>query len=136
MTETIVLAVHITVAFALILIVLLQSGKGANMGAAFGGSSQTVFGSRGPAGFMSKLTTGVAVVFMLTSLTLSMISAGDRQVTILDEVDQSGVVEELPPAAAPPEEAGSAGGIDPFESEPPVDETATDKDSGNPIGEN
>ena len=135
MTETIVLAVHVIVAFALILIVLLQSGKGANMGAAFGGSSQTVFGSRGPAGFMSKLTTAVAVIFMLTSLTLSMISAGDRQVTILDEIEQSDVVDELPPVAEPPEEAPEAGAIDPFATQPDVDETVPDKDSGKPIGE-
>ena len=135
MTETIVLAVHVIVAFALILIVLLQSGKGASMGAAFGGSSQTVFGSRGPAGFMSKLTTGVAVVFMLTSLTLSMISAGDRQVTIIDDIDQQTEVEELPPAAEPPEEAPEAGAIDPFATPSPADETATDKDSGKPAGE-
>jgi preprotein translocase subunit SecG len=136
MTETVVLVVHIVVAFAMILIVLLQSGKGANMGAAFGGSSQTVFGSRGPAGFMSKLTTGVAVVFMLTSLTLSMISAGDRQVTILDDVAQPDVVEELPPVEELPEEAGSAGAIDPFATEPPADETPIDEDTGKPIGEN
>lgn len=136
MTETIVLAVHVMVAFALILIVLLQSGKGASMGAAFGGSSQTVFGSRGPAGFMSKLTTAVAVIFMLTSLTLSMLSAEDRQVTILDDVAPPPTVEELPPVAEPLEEAPAAGVIDPFATPPPADETATDKDSGKPAGEN
>jgi len=54
--------------------ILLQSGKGAEIGAAFGGSSQTVFGSRGPANFLSKLTVVVAAVFMLTSLTLAILA--------------------------------------------------------------
>lgn len=56
----------------LISIVLLQSGKGAEMGAAFGGSSQTLFGSRGAATFINKLTTVVAVLFMVTSLLLTL----------------------------------------------------------------
>src|SRR5208337_2142318 len=62
---------HIVVCLVLILIVLLQAGKGADMGAAFGGSSQTVFGSSGAGTFLGKLTAGVAIVFMLTSLTLT-----------------------------------------------------------------
>ncbi len=66
---------HIAVAVFLILVVLLQTGKGAEMGAAFGGSSQTLFGSGGPAGFMAKLTTAAAVGFMLTSLGLAYISS-------------------------------------------------------------
>jgi preprotein translocase subunit SecG len=64
--------VHITVCILLILIVLLQTGKGADIGAAFGGgSSQTLFGSAGPAGFFTKITTGVAVIFMVTSIGLA-----------------------------------------------------------------
>ena len=60
------------VCFFLICIVLLQSGKGAEMGAAFGGSSQTLFGSRGAATFLNKLTTAAAVLFMVTSLLLAL----------------------------------------------------------------
>ena len=68
--------IHVTVSIALIMIVLLQTGKGADMGAAFGGgSSQTLFGSTGGATVLSKLTTGAAVVFMLTSLSLAYISS-------------------------------------------------------------
>ena len=63
--------VHIAACVVLILVVLLQAGKGANMGAAFGGSSQTVFGSSGPGTFLGKMTTIIATVFMLTSLALS-----------------------------------------------------------------
>ncbi len=66
------LIIHVLVCFFLICIVLLQSGKGAEMGAAFGGSSQTLFGSRGAATFLNKLTTVAAVLFMLTSLFLTM----------------------------------------------------------------
>jgi len=62
---------HVTVCLVLILVVLLQAGKGANMGAVFGGSSQTLFGSSGPGTFLSKMTTVVAVIFMLTSFSLS-----------------------------------------------------------------
>jgi preprotein translocase subunit SecG len=63
---------HILVCVALIGVVLLQSGKGAEMGASFGASgSQSVFGAGGGNTFMSKLTTGAAIIFMLTSLTLA-----------------------------------------------------------------
>lgn len=71
---TFVLIMHILVCFSLIGIVLLQSGKGAELGAAFGGSSQTLFGSRGAATFLNKITTGVAVVFMVTSLLLAVLT--------------------------------------------------------------
>jgi preprotein translocase subunit SecG len=67
--------IHILACFFLIAVVLLQSGKGAEIGAAFGGSSQTLFGSRGSASFLSKMTTVVAVVFMVTSLTLAVVTS-------------------------------------------------------------
>ncbi len=70
---TVITILHIIVALALILIVLLQTGKGAGIGAAFGGGgSGTVFGSRGPAGFLSKITAAAAIVFMITSLGLNL----------------------------------------------------------------
>ena len=69
---SLLLALHVIVCIALIIIVLLQAGKGAEVGAAFGaGSSQTVFGAGGGKSFMSKLTASVAIIFMLTSLTLA-----------------------------------------------------------------
>jgi preprotein translocase subunit SecG len=70
-----ILLIHIIVCFFLIFIVLVQSGKGAELGAAFGGSSQTLFGARGAATLFSKLTTIAAVVFMITSLTLAIMTA-------------------------------------------------------------
>jgi preprotein translocase subunit SecG len=66
--------VHVIVAVALILIVLLQAGKGAELGAAFGGASQTVFGPRGPGSFLGKLTAAAACIFMVTSLALAIFS--------------------------------------------------------------
>jgi preprotein translocase subunit SecG len=67
--------IHVIVAVALVLIVLLQAGKGAGIGAAFGGASQTVFGPRGPGSFLGKLTTAAAGIFMITSLVLAVFSS-------------------------------------------------------------
>jgi preprotein translocase subunit SecG len=73
---TILIIVHVVVCIALIMIVLLQTGKGADMGAAFGGGgSQTLFGSTGASTFLSKATTGAAIIFMLTSLALAYLSS-------------------------------------------------------------
>jgi len=69
---TLIVVLHVIVCVALILVILLQTGKGSDIGAVFGGgSSQTLFGSTGPTSFLSKLTAGAAVVFMLTSLFLA-----------------------------------------------------------------
>jgi len=63
---------HILAAIALVMIVLLQTGRGSEIGAAFGsGSSQTLFGSSGSTSFMTKLTTGTVVIFMVTSMLLA-----------------------------------------------------------------
>ncbi|OGQ10629.1 MAG: preprotein translocase subunit SecG [Deltaproteobacteria bacterium RBG_19FT_COMBO_46_12] len=81
---TIIVVVHVLVCVSLILIVLLQAGKGADMGAAFGGASQTIFGSAGAMGFLSKLTTVAAIVFMITSLLLTFASTR-RASTVMKE---------------------------------------------------
>lgn len=79
--------VHIIVSIALIAIVLLQSGKGAEMGASFGASgSQSVFGAGGGNTFMSKMTTGAAIIFMLTSLTLAYLSGHSGSSSIMSSV--------------------------------------------------
>ena len=70
---TIVITIHIIVCLSLVMLVLLQHGKGADMGATFGGSSQTLFGSSGATSFFHKLTAEVAIVFMVTSLTLAFL---------------------------------------------------------------
>jgi preprotein translocase subunit SecG len=69
---TAIAIIHVVVSIALILIVLLQTGRGSEIGAAFGsGSSQTIFGSSGSSGFMTKLTTIAVAIFMITSLLLA-----------------------------------------------------------------
>ena len=75
---------HIAVSIFMIAVVLLQSGKGAEMGASFGSSgSQSVFGAGGGPTFLSKMTTGVAIIFMLTSLTLAYLSGQPASSSIM-----------------------------------------------------
>lgn len=73
--QILVTVIHCLVGLFLILVVLLQSGKGGGMGAAFGGASSGVFGARGANPFLSKLTAGCAVAFFITSITLSVMSS-------------------------------------------------------------
>lgn len=71
--ETLVVVIHVIAAIAIIALVLLQQGKGADAGAAFGsGASQTVFGSSGSGNFLTRSTTIAAVIFFVTSLTLAI----------------------------------------------------------------
>ena len=81
-TATVIL--HLIVCFLMIAAILLQAGKGAEIGAAFGGSSQTVFGSRGPGTFLSKVTVAAAVIFMLTSLGLALLSKQENVASVID----------------------------------------------------
>lgn len=103
---------HIAVAVFLILVVLLQTGKGAEMGAAFGGSSQTLFGGGGPAGFMAKLTTAAAVAFMLTSLGLAYVSSAGRiggvQLPATQELPAQVPADTLPDTSQAPDGGGAA----------------------------
>ena len=74
--ETILLIIHVLVALALIGLVLIQQGKGADMGAGFGsGASGTVFGASGSASFMSRLTGGVAAAFFILTIILAIVSS-------------------------------------------------------------
>lgn len=74
---TVVVILHIVVSLAMILVILLQTGKGSDIGAVFGGGgSQTLFGSSGPTGFLGKMTAAAAIIFMCTSLFLAYFSGG------------------------------------------------------------
>lgn len=95
---TLIAIIHIIVCLILMGVVLLQAGKGAEMGAAFGGSSQTIFGSRGAATFLSKLTVGAAILFMVTSLTLSVLS---RERSIAPSIVDSDTKDEIIPKDVP-----------------------------------
>jgi preprotein translocase subunit SecG len=94
---TLVTIVHVICCLFLIGVVLLQQGKGADMGAVFGGSSSTIFGSSGAGNFLTRLTTAAAVIFMLTSLTLTYASARRLSSTVFD----TGSLPEPPPLSAP-----------------------------------
>jgi len=72
---TILTIIHISVCLFLVSIVLLQHGKGADIGATFGGSSQSLFGTEGPMPLMNKVTTAAAIIFMATSISLAYFSA-------------------------------------------------------------
>jgi preprotein translocase subunit SecG len=98
--QILITIVHVIACIVLILTVLLQAGKGANMGAVFGGSSQTIFGSSGPGTFLGKMTTAVAIIFMLTSLSLSY--SVSRKGSSLMEGAAQPVAQKTVPAPAVP----------------------------------
>lgn len=101
---TVLIIIHILACLALILVVLLQAGKGASMGAAFGGSSQTVFGSAGAATFLAKMTTAVALVFILTSLGLAIFGGKGGPASVMNEGPATPPAQTAPaptPAPAP-----------------------------------
>jgi preprotein translocase subunit SecG len=100
--------VHVIVCFALVLIVLLQAGKGAEMGAAFGGASQTLFGSSGAMGFLTKLTTAAAIVFMITSLLLAFSTSGQSSSVMSTKPAQREAPVEVPTAPAQPQAPAQA----------------------------
>lgn len=121
MMYTALIGLHVFACIFLIAVVLLQTGKGADMGAVFGGgSSETVFGSSGAGNFLTKLTTGIAILFMLTSLVMTYGLARQTSQSLFDDV----------PAPAVPQEATD--GIPPADTEedsdaqsaaPPLTET-------------
>ena len=99
---------HVIMCVVLVAIVLFQTGKGANMGAAFGGGSNTIFGGAGPASFLNKITTIAAIMFMVTSFTLAVLSRRDgssSKVLNVTPIQQEQPVEQsAPPTAAEEEE--------------------------------
>ncbi len=83
---TLIIVIHIIVCLFLIGIVLLQHGKGADVGASFGGSSQSLFGTEGPLPLLNKITTLAAIVFMGTSVALAYLSAHKTSGSVMSEV--------------------------------------------------
>ena len=116
--ETLLLVVHVVAALAIIGLVLLQHGKGADMGAAFGGgASGSVFGATGSANFLSRATAIVATVFFLTSMSLTWFYAHKR--------DAKGVMATQPATQAP----ATAPGAPSVPAAPVPDKPAADADS-------
>jgi preprotein translocase subunit SecG len=107
--------IHVLACFGIIGIVLLQSGKGADIGSAFGGAgSQAVFGSMGTPTLLGKITTGIAIIFTLTSFTLAILG-GERGSSVVREAAP-------PPASAP---ANPAAPVPSAPSAPTVPTTPT-----------
>ena len=117
--DTLLTIAHVIVCLFLVGIVLLQHGKGADIGATFGGSSQSLFGTEGPLPLLNKITTAAAIIFMLTSVSLAYISTQKSSSSVMKNmvVEQPAVKEEAPvviPAeqqseTAAPEEIPSEG---------------------------
>ena len=94
--HTFLSVLHVVVGLFLILVVLLQAGKGAAMGASLGSAgSQAMFGSSGAGNFLTKLTTGAAIIFMVTSLSLAVVSTKADDGSVIKEVEET----TSPPAA-------------------------------------
>lgn len=109
--------IHVIVSIGLILVVLLQTGK-ADMGAVFGGSSSTIFGSSGAGNFLTKLTTGMAIVFMITSLTLGYFAGRKPSVTIFDSRTPTPQTMPAAPETPPVPKQSDATGSAPTETAP------------------
>ncbi len=114
--ETVILIVHVLAAVGVIALVLLQQGKGADMGAAFGsGASSTVFGSQGSSSFITRATAILATVFFVTSLSLAVFSsrgvdnASVTETAVTEGVDSGAAVAEDMPSAPQAPAAEAAG---------------------------
>lgn len=103
--SSIILSIHVIIAVILIGLILVQHGKGADAGAAFGsGASSTVFGSQGSASFLTRLTAGLATAFFLTSLTLAYVTKSNTAGK--EEIDIPAQVEQVVPKEAPAVDLG------------------------------
>ena len=104
---TLIIVIHVCVCLFLICIVLLQHGKGADIGASFGGSSQSLFGTEGPIPLLNKITTFAAIVFMGTSIALAYLSAnkstGSVMSTLKIQEAQKPAQQQVPVAIPMPE---------------------------------
>ena len=99
--ETIAVALHVFICLFLIALIMLQTGKGADVGAVFGGASQTFFGGRGPATFLNKLTIIVSVVFFLTSVWLARIGEQKGAESVIGTVPITAPMEQKVQPVAP-----------------------------------
>jgi preprotein translocase subunit SecG len=117
----VLMTLHVMVCFVLVIVIMLQSGNAADLAGAFGGAgSQTAFGPRGAATFLSRSTTWCAIVFMMTSLTLSVKRAPTGSFSsgsILEDTQSSAPAKKAAPAAAP---AKPGAPVTPAPSQPPA----------------
>ena len=133
----ILIIIHVIVCIALIMIVLLQTGKGADMGAAFGGgSSQTLFGSTGASTFLTKGTTVAAIIFMVTSLGLAYMSGHKTVDSIMvDEkppIEQQTEPDKSLPVQEPVQKEETAKAA-PVSESAPVDQSQSSEPASEPV---
>ncbi|HBT96389.1 MAG TPA: preprotein translocase subunit SecG [Desulfobulbaceae bacterium] len=100
---TLLTVVHVIVCLFLIIVVLLQHGKGADIGATFGGSSQTLFGSEGPLPLLNKITTAAAIIFMCTSMGLAYYATHAGTDSVMQGLGQPARTETAPSAEQKPQ---------------------------------
>lgn len=98
--HTVLVVIHVITCLLIIAVVLIQQGRGADIGAVFGGSSATVFGSSGAGNFLTRLTATLAAIFMLTAATLTYMGAYQVTGTVFDES-----LPQPPPRQAPQQPA-------------------------------
>ncbi len=102
----VLVTLHVLVCFVLIIVIMLQSGSAADLAGAFGGAgSQTAFGPRGAANFLSKATTWCAIVFMLTSLTLFIKRAPTEAAGVSSVLEETQKAAPVPPKTTPPSQS-------------------------------
>ena len=128
--------IHVLACLFLIVVVLLQTGKGADMGAVFGGGSQTLFGSSGAGNFLTKLTTGTAITFMLTSLILTYSASRTPTSNLLNRLPAAAEAPAQPaPLANTPAAEPSAPAAEPSAPAGAPDAAPPTGDEGAPAGE-
>jgi preprotein translocase subunit SecG len=114
----VLVSIYIVICFFLILVVLLQQGKGADIAGAFGGGgSQTAFGARGATTFLHKLTTGAFVGFVLLSVVLSILEARPRS-SVIKTLPAKAATEKAPVPAAPAAQPATSTGAQPAAAQP------------------
>jgi preprotein translocase subunit SecG len=121
----VLVTIYIVICFFLILVVLLQQGKGADIAGAFGGGgSQTAFGARGATTFLHKLTTGAFVGFVLLSVILSILEARPRA-SVIKTMPAKAAAEKAPAAPAPAAQPATATGAQPAPAQPAAPSTSS-----------
>jgi preprotein translocase subunit SecG len=117
--SAVLVTLHVLVCFVLVIVIMLQSGNAADLAGAFGGAgSQTAFGPRGAATFLSRATTWCAIVFMMTSLALSFKRAPDQASSTGSILEQTQPSSSAPAKSAPPTTSVPARGTTPSQPAP------------------
>ncbi|RKX62115.1 MAG: preprotein translocase subunit SecG [Thermodesulfobacteriota bacterium] len=93
---TFITILHVIICLALIFIILLQKGRGAEMGAAFGGASQTLFGPGGSLSLLNKITTVLAILFFLTSISLTYMVSHKKVETKIEKAPVTTTEKQIP----------------------------------------